>query len=155
MPTSHCRVCAPAGKRPVKQRAAAAGRRRLAATVTVTCAAAVSVKLTVVVSPEPSDAGVIVAGETERPVTSVVVGVTGAASAPVPGVGGRYAVAGFGDGSTCDRAAERALRRVDRRPAVHAPAERALAGLRGVPRPVDERAAGPPPCATTLAARRW
>src|SRR5262245_35693246 len=76
MPTSHWFVCGPAFILPLNS--VSNGRPpTFAATVTVTCAAAVSEKLTVVARPVPSEAGVIVAGESDRPVTSVVVGVTG------------------------------------------------------------------------------
>ena len=49
-----------------------------------------------------------------------------------------------------DRAAERALRREDARPRVHAPAERALARLRPSSRSSRPRTSGPLPCATTF-----
>src|SRR3954447_22658650 len=76
MPTSQRFVDGPGFMRPLNS--VSSGRPPTpVATVTVTWAAAVSEKLTVVAMPVPSEAGVIVAGDTDKPVTSVLVGVTG------------------------------------------------------------------------------
>src|SRR4051794_8769528 len=76
MPTSQRFVDGPGFMRPLNS--VSSGRPPTpVATVTVTWAAAVSEKLTGVAMPVPSEAGGVVAGGTDQPVTSVLVGVTG------------------------------------------------------------------------------